>query len=190
MRQCEFSSQSDTGNPSHFFTLHTRTTHSSLTNHHSTVLTRTSMRRVMSQRETVHMECHSPTTCRAALAPIRGSLRHPPPPTSTLSHTVRAVSAVRAGSMIRSSARVGPCAPVRIQLSIRHRESITFLHILHTHHPQLTRKSPSHHAHPHHHAVTDDSGCDCARAVSLDCLRGDCSCLFLLILNVRVSRLW
>ena len=156
MRQCEFCSQSNTGKPPQFFTLHTLTTHKSLANHQSTLFTRTTMKCEMIQCVNVHMECHSPTThfraCRATLAPIRGSLRRPPPPTSVLSHSVRAVGAVRAGSMIRGSARVGACAPGRILFSIKHRETTTIPHIPHTHHTQVTRKSPFHHAHTHHHA--------------------------------------
>ena len=157
MCRCEFCSQSNIGKPPQFCTCHTLTTHKSLANHRSTVLTRTIMQSEMIQCVSMHLECHSPTThfrpCRATLAPIRGSLRRPPPPTSTHSHSVRAVSAVRAGSMIRASARVGPCAPVRILFSIRHRESITILHSPHTHHPQITRKSPFHRSHSHPHTV-------------------------------------
>ena len=106
VRQCGFCSQSDIGKPPHVCTLHTLTTHNPLANHHSTMLTRTTMQSEMIQCVSVHNECHSPTThfrpCRATLAPIRGSLRRPPPPTSILSHSVRAAGAVRAGSMIRS----------------------------------------------------------------------------------------
>ena len=114
----------------------------------------------------------------------------PTPNFNTLSHCVRAVWAVRAGSMIRASARFGPCAPVRILFSIKHRETTTFLHIPHTHHPQPTRKSPFHHAHRRQYVAIDGSVFDCARAVSFDFACGDCSCLFLVSLNVRVSRLW
>ncbi len=152
MRQCGFCSQSNTGKPPHFFTLHTLTTHNSLANHHSTLLTLTTMQIEMIQCVNVHWECPSPTThfrpCRATLAPIRGSLRRPPPPTSILSHIVRVVCAVRAGSMIRASARVGPCAPVRILFSINHRETTTFLqHSTHsppTTHSQITIPPCSH----------------------------------------------
>ncbi len=156
-RLCEFRSQSNIRKPPHFCTCHTPTTNKSLANHHSTLLTPTTMQRQRIKCVNVHCECHSPTThfrpCRATLAPIRGSPRRPPPPTSIISHSMRAVPAVRAGSMIRASARVGPCAPVRILLSIRHRETTTFLHSPHTHHPQITRKSPFHRSHSHPHTV-------------------------------------